>query len=186
MLDNFINILSWITYIIYVFAIGSGLFIILSILFNLDKLKEKNSQMMQPETSPTNLAVRLLFGLSLITINSISMMLVVSLGADGGYVKDPYGELGYMNSATPSDAELKLALFVLTLSRSIGAWALTFGLKHGQYSGHPQEQVRQSARLRAFWGAFCGVIFIYPEFWMAIAENYYSELSYFNNLFRNL
>ncbi|MFA0497921.1 hypothetical protein [Vibrio sp. 10N.222.46.A1] len=160
--------------------------IILSVFHSLDKLKTSNQQTMQQETNVTNIMVRLLFGLMLITINTVSMMLATSIGVDGQFIKDPYAQLGYMNGAVPSDAELKLALFVLTISRCMGGFALTVGLKHGQYAGHPQEQVRKSARLRAIWGLVCGCIFIFPEFWMNLAESYYADLSYLNGLFKRI
>ncbi len=186
MLAEYIRLFTYATYAIYVFAIGSGILICISVAWNLDKLKESQSSAMQPETSPSNMICRFLFGLCLIGINFMSMYSLASLGAEESYIKDPYAQLGYMNSTIPSEAELVMALFFLTFSRCIGAFSMTMGFKHGQYIAHPQENVRKSARLRLLWGVFCGVIFIFPEFWMMIAEKYYSNAVYFSDLFKRV
>ncbi|MBF4250637.1 hypothetical protein EAY39_15225 [Vibrio anguillarum] len=185
MIDELIRIISYLTFGIYVFAIASGILICLSVIFNFGKLADRN-QSAQAEHSIEHSITRFIFGLMLIGVNFIAMYTLATLGADDQYIVDPYSALGYMNRTAPSSEELKLTLFVLTISRCIGGWGLVAGLKHGQHCAHPQEQVRQSARLRVGWGLFCGAVFIFPEFWMMIAENYYPNAAYFSNLFKSL
>jgi formate/nitrite transporter FocA (FNT family) len=186
MLPSYIKLLSLATYAIYVIAIATGIMICISVGWQIKKLTETPQATIQSDTNVTSLVCRFMFGIALICINAISMATVISLGASSGYVKDPYSQLGYMTAAVPSEGELAMALFVTTLSRCMGAYALSAGLKHGQHSAHPQEQIRKSARWKVFWGVLCGAIFIYPEFWMKVAENNFSFAAYFSELFSQL
>lgn len=182
-----IKLLSYGTYIIYAAAIVAGVVICISAFMNLDRLKgNQSSSMMQPDNTPIHTVTRFMFGVFLIGSNMIAMYSLRSLGAEESYVTDPYAALGYIQGVQVSGDEKILALFALTLSRTIGALAITSGLKHGSNMSHPQEQVRQSARLRLMWAVPCSLIFIYPSWWIDIAATYYSKAAYFSGLIHGL
>lgn len=177
MLGQLIGILTGLTYGVYVFAIFFGIMILASVGFSIGQLSDKQQGMVAQEVTPINLIVRSLFGLALLTMNSMALYALATLGAADKYLVDPHAVLGYVNGGIPSKEEEILALFVVTMSRCIGAFALFQGLKHGQYSAHPQEHIRQSARMRATWGIACGVVFIFPGFWADIATYYFSSFT---------
>lgn len=181
-----IKLFTWATYLIYLVSIASGVFVCISAVSSMNRLKGTPSTMMQPDNTPIHTITRFVFGVFLIANNMIAMYSIRSLGADESYVYDPFSVLGYMNGASVDSDEQMLALFALTMSRTLGAIAITSGIKHGRHIAHPQEQVRQSARLRLSWSLPCSLIFIYPEFWIDFASNYYSNAAYISGLIKGL
>lgn len=184
---NLIQIISYVTGVIYLLAIATGILIVGSSIKQMDKLKgETHRNMMQAENTPEHAITRAVFGIFLIGSNVIAMYTLASLGATEEYVKDPHAVLGYAAGVSVSSDAKMFALLALTTSRAIGAFALTAGLKHGQHCNHPQEQVRQSARFRFYWSVPCGVVFIYPEFWIDMAAKYYSVAADISNIIHGL
>lgn len=184
MLPKLIELTIAVTAVIYAVGVGTGVFILVSVVIDLGKLANANSGMVAQETSTGHVVGRAVFAISLITMNTIAVLSLVSLGAtqEQAVIYDPHNALDYTQITIPNSDELILTLFAKTLSGCLGGLALYAGLNHGQHIFHPQEQVRKSARLRAFWGVAAALPLIFPEFALEVVAVDFPLLGYFRDL----
>lgn len=181
-----ISIISRVTWAIYIFAICSGIFILMGVVKGLGELADQNpNQMGMDDITPEHLIVSAVFGVSLIGMNTLAMWTLVSLGAESSYVVDPHSQLGYMSEIPPSDPEVRMGILIATLSRCLGAWALCAGLRQGKNWSHRQEQIRATARLRAVWGVLIGVFFLFPAYFADLVKEDWAIAAYFADLLRS-
>jgi hypothetical protein len=185
-MDQLIEIAVFTSYFIYFIATGVGVYMALSAILAMPKLGETQS-MMNQEVTAASLITRFLFGVLLATSNLVAVGTALSLGASSSQAVDPYTVLNYSELASSASTEaLKFAALVKSLSRAVGAYSLTSGLKHGGNINHPTENVRKSARMRLIWGVLSGVVFIFPEFIMSIVAHYNSSFSAIADLFNQV
>ncbi|WP_119564662.1 hypothetical protein [Vibrio cholerae] len=182
MLTPLIELLIELTIFVYGLAFVAGIWLVTSSFINLGRLADSQDG----EITPAHLITKLVFGVLLATSNAISIATVLSLGATSNDIVDPMQILNYYDSEAVggSSESLELVVFIKTLSRFMGAIALTSGIKHGANFNHPNETARKSARYRLIWGICSAAVLIFPDFALSTVQGYHSSLKTIADIFK--
>ncbi|EOX4129466.1 hypothetical protein ACPF4J_002593 [Vibrio cholerae] len=185
MLTPLIELLIELTIFVYGLAFVAGIWLVTSSFINLGRIADSQGN---GEVTPAHLITKLVFGVLLATSNAISIATVLSLGATSNDIVDPMQILNYYDSEAVggSSESLKLVVFIKTLSRFMGAIALTSGIKHGANFNHPNETARKSARYRLIWGICSAAVLIFPDFALSTLQGYHSSLKTIADIFKQV
>ncbi|HGS4512531.1 TPA: hypothetical protein ACMDOZ_002227 [Vibrio cholerae] len=186
MLTPLITLLIELTIFVYGLALVAGIWLVTSSFINMARLADNQGGMINGEVTPAHLITKLVFGVFLAASNAISIATVLSLGATSNDIVDPIQILNYSEAVGGNDESLKLVVFIKSLSRFIGAVALTSGIKHGANFNHPNESARKSARYRLVWGVCSAVVFIFPDFVLSALQGYHSSLKTIADIFKKV
>ncbi|MVF55366.1 hypothetical protein D6U78_10725 [Vibrio cholerae] len=186
MLTPLITLLIEVTIFVYGLAFVAGIWLVTSSFINLGRLADSQGSMINGEITPAHLITKLVFGVLLAASNAISIATVLSLGATSNDIVDPMQILNYSEAVGGSSESLKLVVFIKTLSRFMGAIALTSGIKHGANFNHPNETARKSARYRLIWGICSAAVLIFPDFALSTVQGYHSSLKTIADIFKQV